>query len=237
MAATKEELEERQHFIKVINAFRAYRRDSKMRIQKSWHSLRKLPKEQQDALAKEGYQDGLKALEKCVDVNAVVIQDIIRDVGSMFENVERALEDGEGQDASMDGSDKNNKVPSLPRTSPDDVDKVQSTIKQFVRDWSKEGAAERDMCYKPIMDKLLSLYGSVQHRGGVKVLVPGAGMGRLAFDIARAGFECQGNEFSLFMLVASNYVLNRCAGAVDSRTVHPWIHQMTNVMRSDDQTR
>ena len=33
---------------------------------------------------------------------------------------------------------------------------------------------------------------------------------RLAFEIARMGFECQGNEFSLFMLFTSNFVLNKC---------------------------
>lgn len=42
-----------------------------------------------------------------------------------------------------------------------------------------------------------------------KILVPGAGLGRLAFEIARRGYTCQGNEFSLFMLFASNFVLNR----------------------------
>ena len=41
------------------------------------------------------------------------------------------------------------------------------------------------------------------------MLVPGAGLGRLAFEIARCGYSCQGNEFSLFMLFASNFVLNR----------------------------
>ena len=43
----------------------------------------------------------------------------------------------------------------------------------------------------------------------VSVLVPGAGLGRLAFEIARRGYTCQGNEFSLFMLFASNFVLNK----------------------------
>ena len=46
--------------------------------------------------------------------------------------------------------------------------------------------------------------------GRLQVLVPGAGLGRLAFEIARRGFNCQGNEFSLFMLFASNFVLNKC---------------------------
>jgi len=43
----------------------------------------------------------------------------------------------------------------------------------------------------------------------VRVLVPGAGLGRLAFEIARRGYTCQGNEFSLFMLFTSNFVLNK----------------------------
>ena len=35
-----------------------------------------------------------------------------------------------------------------------DMEKVQSTIKQFVRDWSKDGETERDMCYKPILEEI-----------------------------------------------------------------------------------
>ena len=45
--------------------------------------------------------------------------------------------------------------------------------------------------------------------GEISILVPGAGLGRLAFEIARRGYTCQGNEFSLFMLFASNFVLNK----------------------------
>lgn len=43
----------------------------------------------------------------------------------------------------------------------------------------------------------------------IKVLVPGAGLGRLAYELAYRGYSCQGNEFSVFMLFASNFVLNR----------------------------
>lgn len=45
--------------------------------------------------------------------------------------------------------------------------------------------------------------------GDVKVLVPGAGLGRLPYEIAKSGYTCQGNEFSLFMLFTSNFVLNK----------------------------
>lgn len=59
----------------------------------------------------------------------------------------------------------------------------------------------------------------VSDAGNIKVLVPGAGLGRLAFEIARQGFQCQGNEFSLFMLFASNFVLNRCVFKLNNLNV------------------
>ena len=43
----------------------------------------------------------------------------------------------------------------------------------------------------------------------IRILVPGAGLGRLAHEIARLGFTCQGNEWSFYMLCASHFVLNR----------------------------
>jgi len=52
-------------------------------------------------------------------------------------------------------------------------------------------------------------YGCCRAAEDIQILVPGAGLGRLAFEIARRGYSCQGNEFSLFMLFASNFVLNR----------------------------
>ena len=105
-----------------------------------------------------------------------------------------------------------------------DIEKVQSTLKQFVRDWSEVGKEEREMCYAPILKELDRLYPKISDnndsgldttgksnsvRNKIKILVPGAGLGRLAFDIAYNGFECQGNEFSLYMLLGSNYVLNK----------------------------
>lgn len=36
-----------------------------------------------------------------------------------------------------------------------DQEKVQATIKQLVRDWSVEGAEERNACYQPIIDEIL----------------------------------------------------------------------------------
>ncbi|KAG1456965.1 hypothetical protein G6F56_006714 [Rhizopus delemar] len=112
-----------------------------------------------------------------------------------------------------------------PPASPVDMDKVKSTLKQFVRDWSKEGACEREVTYDPIIRELNEMYQNVpfDKRGDVRVLVPGAGLGRLAFDIAK-----EGNEFSYYMLFASHFILNRVK-EVNEYSIYPFVHSYSNI--------
>ena len=50
-----------------------------------------------------------------------------------------------------------NEVPdNLPREF--DMDKVKTTLKQLIRDWSDAGAVERECCYSPVIRELLNIY-------------------------------------------------------------------------------
>lgn len=111
----------------------------------------------------------------------------------------------------------------------EELDKTRSTIKQFYRDWSAEGAAEREVCYAPVMAELERRFGdlSMAEKGGISVLVPGAGLGRLAYEIVVAGYTAQGNENSFHQLMASNYILN-CTSSAGQHAVHPFIHSFSN---------
>jgi carnosine N-methyltransferase len=71
-------------------------------------------------------------------------------------------------------------------------DKVRSTLRSFVRDWSVEGTEEREACYTPILEVLerkypKSMHGSGRERSEIRVLVPGCGLGRLAMEVAARG--------------------------------------------------
>lgn len=115
------------------------------------------------------------------------------------------------------------------------VDKVQTVFKQLMRDWSSMGATERQQCYEPIIEEIKLEYPEDQFdRSTINILVPGAGLGRLAFEIVARGFTCQGNEFNLFMLIVSFYVLNHCK-TVDEFVVYPWIHQYCNNLSAEYQ--
>lgn len=46
--------------------------------------------------------------------------------------------------------------PNGPKPSVMDIERVQTTLKQFVRDWSEEGKSERDACYQPIVDEVVN---------------------------------------------------------------------------------
>jgi carnosine N-methyltransferase len=109
-----------------------------------------------------------------------------------------------------------------------DLEKARSTLRQFYRDWSLEGSAERESCNGPVIKALLEERSSRAGSGPVmRVLVPGAGLGRLVFDLCCEGFDTEGNEISYHQLLASSYILNMCPQA-QAHTLFPWVHSFSN---------
>ncbi|XP_008293928.1 carnosine N-methyltransferase [Stegastes partitus] len=211
---------ERQHFWRIINAFRFYRVHVQEQVRRAERQYRSLSQRHQNLLP--GVLSNLTCISQCADHNQEVLQAIIHNSLHMFENMEY----GEREDPRK-----------ACQSSTFDMDKLKSTIKQFVRDWSEAGRGERESCYKPIILEIQRLFPCDQYDvSKVSVLVPGAGLGRLAWEVARLGYTCQGNEWSFFMLFSSNFVLNRCE-KVNALTLYPWIHQFSNNKKSSDQTR
>ncbi|KAJ2938334.1 hypothetical protein O0L34_g13253 [Tuta absoluta] len=230
-----DEAKEREHFRAVVNAFKYYKLCCLDRIHKSEKILSTLPASHQRRLEK--YATYLTKFKKCLDINNSVVHMIIKDVDTMFENVDHSVDNSTNGTESF-GVDYNNceVLSQKQHKMQHDVEKVQSVLKNIVRDWSSLGAPEREQCYQPILDELEQLFpqDDTSDRREIKVLVPGAGLGRLAWEIAARGFTCQGNEFSLFMLFASNFVLNRCLEA-NKYTVYPWLHQYVNNLTCEHQ--
>ncbi len=113
---SREEHEEREHFKKVVSAFQSYKRDSIDRLRRTERHLKKLPLDQQKLLAKQGYQESLKALESCVELNYAVIQEIIADVSKLFENAEMDA-GGAGEASSPGGGTGERRTVVIKRTT------------------------------------------------------------------------------------------------------------------------
>ena len=110
---------------------------------------------------------------------------------------------------------------------PIDMDKARLTLRQFYRDWSAEGADEREQCYRPVLDDLSRMFGDVLDKTTVKVLVPGAGLGRLVFEICKLGYTVEGNELSYHQLLASNWILNHVT-SVERFPLYPFATTFSN---------
>ncbi|CAM9860404.1 unnamed protein product [Lampetra planeri] len=278
--------QEREHFWRVVNAFRYYRAYALERVRRAERELRALPPAHRRLLREAALPGHLQCVRARVEHNQELLHDIILGTAEhMFENKRyRPL---------------NLEAEPTPATA-FDMDKLKSTLKQLVRDWSSEGQGERDSCYRPILNAVQTYLGAAsgdsgssiksngdsccdghssngsnnsdgchqnhrhqqhpqqeneqqqqqneqqlneqqknnhkQQQKSPRVLVPGSGLGRLAWEITRLGYSCQGNEFSLFMLFTSHYILNRCH-EVDSVRLYPWVLQFSNTRRAWDRVR
>ncbi|XP_033168749.1 carnosine N-methyltransferase isoform X1 [Drosophila mauritiana] len=230
------EEEEERHIQKVQNAFLYYGPYACQRLKRSMDYLNSLSGEDQVMLTK--YRGHLQCVRTCIDRNQAVIREILR--GRVLYPTD---------EATGDPSEFDEPPPNVRHGDMDQIDipfdeadveplkilKAQSTLKLIARDWSTEGALEREQSYKPIIDSIVAYFKhSDIELKEIKILVPGAGLGRLTYELACLGYSCEGNEFSYFMLIASNFVLNLC-DYENKYVLYPWVHQYVNNLRREDQ--
>ncbi|KAF7335718.1 N2227-domain-containing protein [Mycena venus] len=133
-----------------------------------------------------------------------------------------------------------------------DMDKLRSTLKQFVRDWSVEVRAP--LISVILVDVLLNLPGARRKRGMLQANerctpAPLFRCSRLPKEVA---FECSflaldwedlrtmsldwGNEFSHYMLLSSHFILNRTS-EINAHTIYPYVHSFSNVTSNETTMR
>ena len=125
-----------------------------------------------------GYAEKLERLEKAIEVNAVVSSAIYR-LATTKDEVGAS-----GKDTSDAGL-----VAQDAYVGVEDHAKVREALKHFVRDWSEEGRRERRQALGPVLDALKTFERDVSGRREKRVLVPGAGLGRLAWEISQLGLS------------------------------------------------
>lgn len=113
--------------------------------------------------------------------------------------------------------------------TPNDMDKARSTIRQLYRDFSSGGAKERQATFGPMLGALDRYTSGTppSERDTVRVLIPGAGLGRLLLETCAAGYSTEGNEISYHQLLMSNWILNNQPVA-GRHTLYPWALNFSN---------
>lgn len=161
------------------------------------------------------YLATLDKVDTAIDANADIADAIVASALPSF-GLGHDLEDEE-QDASQsepgfvrETKDRNSSAPWAGKSNTGDHDKARSTLRQLYRDWSAEGASEREACYGPVLRQLEEEFSSLSdtEKASVNILLPGAGLGRLMVEIVKAGYTVEGNEISYHQLMTSSFILN-----------------------------
>ncbi|KAJ4483650.1 N2227-domain-containing protein [Lentinula aciculospora] len=104
------------------------------------------------------------------------------------------------------------------------LSRTREALKHFVRDWSDAGISERSVIFEPILCAL-STISAPSSRSQKRVLVPGSGLSRLAFEISQLGYDVTACELSAYMNSAFRFLLDPdTTSIVNQHQVHPYAH-------------
>uniref|UniRef100_A0A914N1C2 carnosine N-methyltransferase n=1 Tax=Meloidogyne incognita TaxID=6306 RepID=A0A914N1C2_MELIC len=210
---------------KVINAMRYYRQYCLMKLKRRSDAIRSLLEEDK-ALLVASCTEHMKRVRECVEQNQKLLEMIVHCGANILGgSVQSALE-----------------AHQLHPSTEHYMTKSKSILKQLVRDWSANGAHERESCYRLVLNDMATLYpyrsnDNQQNRHDIQVLVTGAGLARLAWELRKMGFSVTGNElFSYFMLLTSNFILNACHEK-EEFTIYPYVMDFSNSWCYEDQLK
>ncbi|KAF7490878.1 Carnosine N-methyltransferase [Sarcoptes scabiei] len=214
------DVEERQHFYDIINTFKCYRQFNRRKVEKRIRFVANMSEKHQNLL--RTYLKNLETVKISIDHNYEIFKLIIAEANNLF------LNSPFGRTNSCDH------LVVKPENELK-ISRIDSVLNQIVREWSSQGLSERDSCFLPIINAIEEYFPEKENRSQIRILVPGCGLGRLPFEIAKRGYSSQGNEFSLMMLLVANFILNKIKD-IDLYRIYPWVTQFSHNFRTDHQT-
>lgn len=218
---TRRDEEEQRVIYAVLDSFRQYRRSTHLQVT---HGRR-----QNFYALPEAHQEYLRIPPICLLDTLSKVDDAIDTNADLAERIEKigaaslGLEIPEDDEPPWAGcADQNN------------IDKCRSTLNQLYRDWSAEGAIEREISCKQILHDLNEHVPIGEQMP--KILIPGAGLGRLVYDLAKAGYNIEGNEISYHQLFTSSFILNQTE-QTSTIPLHPFASTFSNNLSRQNQLR
>lgn len=235
-------------------AVEAYGEYEFSRLDRKLAMFRALPEEDRNLLPE--FEQRIRGMAECVDVNARLLAKMAEcadgiapaDRGSLSDSATVSLSNENSEPdraiASDDPTKENNDTPS-------DVDKddlnssgvdrkvelsrgIRRGFTMLATDWSATGADERRKIYSPMVAAVDTAYEEAKRavrslrREEFRVVVPGAGAGRLAWELAHKGFSVEGCEESFVALLVGNYVMNS-VDVNEGVRFYPYVHEHSNV--------
>lgn len=196
------------------------------------------------------YEQRISAMAACLEANVKLLASMADSAGEISSSTRSS---SSTTDSNVSGISPLS-APNVDYTPRDDENDPQDDPKMelsrgvrrgfamLATDWSEAGAAERQRIYTPIVNAVDEAFEEARRarrslqRDEFRVLVPGAGGGRLPWELARKGFCVEGCEESFIALLVGNYVMNS-VDVNEAVTVYPYVHEHSNMLSKESVTR
>ncbi|CDR96948.1 N2227-like family protein, putative [Babesia bigemina] len=261
---SREEREEYQHFVNVVYAFLSYRNDGSIDAERIYRSMQMLSADDRELLIEQPGVRVMKIIHALIKnqsfINTMLsclsgcnINDEADDYDPMAPDQSPQSSEGGDPDKErlMDNLRKvvrNAPFWQMPKEVADseivptqdqeilsrNAHWVRTTLRQFVRDWSEEGAEEREQAFAPLLESLQRHVPIDNPEKPPRVLCPGCGLGRLPYEAVRLGYDSQGNEFSSFMLIGAYFATNYMTKK-NCFKLYPYCLSTSNRVKHEDQ--
>ena len=215
MSSAAKDPEEYRHLRSIVSAFFNYQIDSLRDVTRMERDFKSIGEKYLKKLS-FNYTERIEKLKHAIFQNYIFLLKIADPYKNMFKLYKASSGEVLMEPLIVEGKD---------------IIKMRSTLRLFIRDWAIDGIDERNSTYKPILNELKNYFKDKSKKdfeNGINVLVPGAGLGRLMYEIAKLGFKSQGNEFSYYMLLCSNYIFNNTTKE-NEFVIQPLIHSFSNI--------
>ena len=219
MSSASKDPEEYRHLRTIVSAFFNYQIDSLRDVTRMERDFKAIGEKYTKKLS-FNYNDRLEKLKNAIWQNYSFLIKIADPYKNMFKLFKSSTGELLMEPLIVEGKD---------------IIKMRSTLRLFIRDWAIDGIEERNETYKPILNELKTYFKNKtkkEFEEGINILVPGAGLGRLMYEIAKLGFKSQGNEFSYYMLLCSNFLFNNITKE-NEYMIQPFIHSFSNLYNED----
>ena len=189
----------------ILASFFNYRNDSLKDVIKMENDFKSIEEKYLKYLS-FNYNDRISKIKDGIELNERFLLSIVEKYSSNFKKNNNNLVSRQGE-----------------------IHKLRSTLKLFIRDWTTEGKKERDLIYNPIIEEIQKYFSKNKNK---KILVPGAGLCRLAYEIAKLGFTVDAIEVSYYMIICSDFIFNSY-NTINKFKIEPLIHSF-NCLKTED---
>ncbi|KAF7983002.1 hypothetical protein HWV62_24622 [Athelia sp. TMB] len=244
-----------------LNGYSSYGRIATAELARMRATLAALSRASRRLALGAGYGKRLDALADATAVNEKVVFKIVRlarDV--MREDAKRrerggGLEEGGGWESLVMALKGN--VAMGGEAGPGSIERVREALKHLVRDWSTEGASERETFHTPIMEALQLLFPQSKPCSSSSdsdfssastttdsdseterpiILIPGAALSRLAHTLSQSPYNMRTHacELSYYPILALQMLLDlNLTPKEECHELRPWAHWFSH-QRGED---